>query len=443
MTSVSIDGRALNPVDVAAPVHTAAESEPRESFRAHLEEPPEEPNAELEDDPPSGTESAEHGADDGTAERRESPSEPKDQPRADAESPPEEDEQRLDEAVTDLVVAIGQLDEVSDEVPAAADFEPDSAVAVSTDEPGTFDVPAEADLVATRVVTEPLPPDEEVVVDRQNVDVDSTAAISHTEAEGDSPEEEHHPRPAAGSLTEGEVAETADKDPVRETVTRPPGDTVSAAPDAHAPVVEQAEDEQERSRSRKVEPQLKLSEAANSKSEPSTTRAEPPAARLAEQLLPKQTQHGERTEQLESAQQARLIERVTRAFQAAEGRGTPLRLRLHPPELGALKLELRMQNQTLTARIEAETPVARQLLLENLPVLRERLSEQGVRIEQFSVDLEEQRSGTGAENGRQDLTQSGDSERRQRGDTATDPEPGEETQRSQLIGGQDQINIVV
>ena len=50
----------------------------------------------------------------------------------------------------------------------------------------------------------------------------------------------------------------------------------------------------------------------------------------------------------------------------------------------------------MTARLEAETNGARSLLMENLPVLRDRLAEQGIRIEQFEVDLR-QRQGQGGE----------------------------------------------
>jgi flagellar hook-length control protein FliK len=47
----------------------------------------------------------------------------------------------------------------------------------------------------------------------------------------------------------------------------------------------------------------------------------------------------------------------------------------------------------LAARVEAETPEARTILLENLPALRERLAEQGIKLERFDVDLPRQQSG--------------------------------------------------
>ncbi|HUE71345.1 MAG TPA: flagellar hook-length control protein FliK [Pirellulaceae bacterium] len=87
----------------------------------------------------------------------------------------------------------------------------------------------------------------------------------------------------------------------------------------------------------------------------------------------------------------RLLHRVARAFHIAQQRGGELTLRLSPPELGSLRLELRVQDGVMTAKLEAETQVARAALIEQLPTLRERLGEQGIRIERFDVDLMQQR----------------------------------------------------
>lgn len=89
----------------------------------------------------------------------------------------------------------------------------------------------------------------------------------------------------------------------------------------------------------------------------------------------------------------RFINRVSRAFQVAENRGGPLQLRLSPPELGALKIELSIQQGTLTAKLETETAAAKTVLLDNLPALRERLAAQEIRIDKFEVDVRQQNSG--------------------------------------------------
>jgi flagellar hook-length control protein FliK len=82
-----------------------------------------------------------------------------------------------------------------------------------------------------------------------------------------------------------------------------------------------------------------------------------------------------------------LVQRVVRAVQTAQERGGELKLRLSPPELGSLRLQVRLVDGTLSARIEAETPAARQALTDGLPALRERLAEQNIRVERFDVDL--------------------------------------------------------
>lgn len=92
---------------------------------------------------------------------------------------------------------------------------------------------------------------------------------------------------------------------------------------------------------------------------------------------------------------ARFVGRVAGAFRVAQDRGGVLQLRLSPPELGSIKLELLVESGSLTARIEAETPSARKVLLDNLPALRERLAQQEIRVERFDVDV--RRDGTGSQ----------------------------------------------
>ncbi len=92
--------------------------------------------------------------------------------------------------------------------------------------------------------------------------------------------------------------------------------------------------------------------------------------------------------QLNQADQSRFVQRVSNALRAASQRqDAEIRLRLSPPELGALKLQVRVEQGALVATLEAETQTARDLLLEQLPVLRERLAAQEIRIETFDVQV--------------------------------------------------------
>jgi flagellar hook-length control protein FliK len=92
--------------------------------------------------------------------------------------------------------------------------------------------------------------------------------------------------------------------------------------------------------------------------------------------------------QLTEVERVRFVQRVSRAVQSSVDRGGEVRLRLSPPELGSLKVEIIVKQGVMNARLEAETPAARSLLLENLPMLRERLAEQNIRIDRFDVDLQ-------------------------------------------------------
>jgi flagellar hook-length control protein FliK len=84
---------------------------------------------------------------------------------------------------------------------------------------------------------------------------------------------------------------------------------------------------------------------------------------------------------------AQFVQRVERAFAAMGNRDGSVRLKLSPPELGVLKLEIGVHKGVMRARVEAETPAAQSLLLDNLPDLRDRLAQQNIHIQQFDVDL--------------------------------------------------------
>jgi len=89
----------------------------------------------------------------------------------------------------------------------------------------------------------------------------------------------------------------------------------------------------------------------------------------------------------------RFVQRVARAFEAIGDRSRTVRLRLSPPELGSLRLEVTVRGGVMNARVEAETATARNLLLDNLGALRERLAQQDIKIDQFNVDLADRSPG--------------------------------------------------
>lgn len=90
-----------------------------------------------------------------------------------------------------------------------------------------------------------------------------------------------------------------------------------------------------------------------------------------------------------------LVTRVARALALAQQRDGEVRLRLSPPELGTLRIELKVHDGMLSAQLQTETEAARTAILDQLPVLRERLAEQGIHLERFDVDLLARQGGSG------------------------------------------------
>ena len=89
---------------------------------------------------------------------------------------------------------------------------------------------------------------------------------------------------------------------------------------------------------------------------------------------------------------SRFIGRVAKAFQTAQDRGGTLQLRLSPPELGALRIELNIKDGVMSASLQTENANARRLLLDHLPALRDRLAEQNIRVDRFDVDVRQEGS---------------------------------------------------
>ena len=67
------------------------------------------------------------------------------------------------------------------------------------------------------------------------------------------------------------------------------------------------------------------------------------------------------------------------------------RIRLDPPSLGRMEIRLQVESHTLNARVTVESAWVKDAVMSNLKELRETLQEQGVEVEQFTVDID---SGT-------------------------------------------------
>jgi flagellar hook-length control protein FliK len=183
--------------------------------------------------------------------------------------------------------------------------------------------------------------------------------------------------------------------------------------------------------------------AARLSANPATAGPDGAAARLSKNFLAPESERGGGSPRLTESEQARFVQRVARAVAAARNQEGPILLRLSPPELGSLRLEVKVQGGILSARIEAETPQARNLLLENVATLRERLAEQNIRVDQFDVDLLG-RSPHGSSDG---AAGEPSSERDQGADAAggdsRETAAGQDTAAAQRIAGNGLIDVVV
>jgi flagellar hook-length control protein FliK len=80
----------------------------------------------------------------------------------------------------------------------------------------------------------------------------------------------------------------------------------------------------------------------------------------------------------------------------------PLLLQLDPPELGQVRIDVRLHQQLLTLRIDAQTTAGQQALQSRLGDLRSALEQQGLQLGHVSVEL---RPATGPEHQFQDTHQ--------------------------------------
>ncbi|MBC8354142.1 MAG: flagellar hook-length control protein FliK [Planctomycetes bacterium] len=177
-------------------------------------------------------------------------------------------------------------------------------------------------------------------------------------------------------------------------------------------------------------------------SEASTTTPGTPS-RFAEHLLARTGDPNARGLNISDADQSRFVDRVARAVQATGDRGGTLRLRLSPPELGSLTLEVKVQSGVVSARVEADSSAARSLLLENLPLLRERLAEQGMRVDQFDVDLSDRHAGETPDGMQQNDQQQEDRPQAEVAADELEETPRIPTNKTRTGHGDEQLNVIV
>ncbi|WP_310820665.1 flagellar hook-length control protein FliK [Stratiformator vulcanicus] len=89
--------------------------------------------------------------------------------------------------------------------------------------------------------------------------------------------------------------------------------------------------------------------------------------------------------QSRAAQAEALVERVADTIQRSSNDSRPIRIRLTPPELGALRVEVSRHEGGVAVRLDAESAVAARTLSENAAKIRDTLSQQGFTVDRIEI----------------------------------------------------------
>jgi flagellar hook-length control protein FliK len=92
--------------------------------------------------------------------------------------------------------------------------------------------------------------------------------------------------------------------------------------------------------------------------------------------------------------------RIARGLQnAVQQKGGTVTLRLTPPEMGTVRIQLQMQSGTVNAQFHAETESTRSLLNQQMSQLRSSLEQQGLTVERLGVQtLQQSSAGSSLDN---------------------------------------------
>ena len=90
----------------------------------------------------------------------------------------------------------------------------------------------------------------------------------------------------------------------------------------------------------------------------------------------------------------RIVEQTIDKFAVNQAKETgSVTLRLHPEELGQVKVELVMDKDSVRAHLHAQSQQVQEVLERHLPRLRDALEQQGLKIDQLQVSVDSQHNG--------------------------------------------------
>lgn len=306
-----------------------------------------------------------------------------------------EGEQQEPPAETALVSAI--TEEAAEPSGVVVDALPTEAETTNADEQGNLQTPAEETTTAGEVEVRESTAAATKIAEGESSDASGGSDFVPAKSADDESTTAHQvsndaPQVGAAAEQQANPSDGETKQASRAKRGEPQAVEATPAPEQQSPELD-------------TEQQTDLSSEGDADAELSTAKEKPQQNQqnsssfnsLLERATGPTSRRGAETEQTQAAgprvDPQRFVSRVTRAFQAAEQRGGSVQLRLAPPELGALRIELNMQNGTLNAKLETETAAAKNVLLDNLPALRDRLAAQDIRVDKFEVDVRQQNSG--------------------------------------------------
>ncbi len=129
--------------------------------------------------------------------------------------------------------------------------------------------------------------------------------------------------------------------------------------------------------------------------QPAQGQAQPGVTAQAQSMTGKVTPEAPMV-QLPSGQQvaeSQIFDQVVARFSGRfNGESSRMVLRMQPAELGSLKLELMVEGDRVRANLQAQSLQVQEVLERNLPQLRNALAEQGLKIDEFRVDVDQEQN---------------------------------------------------
>lgn len=100
---------------------------------------------------------------------------------------------------------------------------------------------------------------------------------------------------------------------------------------------------------------------------------------------------------IDANQVEQLVERISSSIRQSQSTGQQLKIRLSPPELGTLQIEVSLKNGEYLAKLEVQNNHAQKVINDNIAQLKEALAKTGVSIDRIDVHIntdasEDQRS---------------------------------------------------